>query len=452
METRALIYRWYLSRSEKKMKKYLQVIVIIYIGLFLISLITPIAYPQLYYLYAYTLHFIVLGVFIVGYKSFNRSQTTSVRERKIQEELSIRPIPMLSIKSIWGYTFLVAVFVPLYVRFYTGEQWHTQVLAFFVGNSGQDSTYYIYQNYFADAGLSQMSLSKLPYVLGYGILKYTYILLMLSLSTYQVSLRKVGVPIGILCFLFMSVGMSRGTSIEIFEVFTLLMYVAVLKSPGKISLKSKGTIAIVLLVTLGILYFMTSLALRYEDRTIIESNNLTFKLDEDSFVSTNAPFLAMILNRLSGYFVFGFYYISHCFNDIWTTSIDSFYALLIPNGLPIMDIGPNTKSLLCGKVIDCGAMWIPDIVTAIERYGLIATLIAIYFIGVIFRRVCENYLTTKNIFFGVALYYITLQMFSLQIGNFLTSSSSSIICVSLTIASLAYPRMFQKTFNDLFVK
>lgn len=452
METRTLIYRWYLSRSEKKMKKYLQVIVIIYIGLFLISLITPIAYPQLYYLYAYTLHFVVLGVFIVGYKSFNRSQTTFVRERKIQEKLSIRPIPMLSIKSIWGYTFLVAIFIPLYVRFYTGEQWHTQVLAFFVGNSGQDSTYYMYQNYFADAGLSQMSLSKLPYVLGYGILKYTYVSLMLFLGTYQVPLKKVGVPIGILCFLFMSVGMSRGTTIEIFEVFTLLMYVAVLKSPGKISLKSKGTIAIVLLATLGILYFITSLTLRYEDRAIIESNNLTFKIDENSFVSKNMPFLAMILKRLSGYFVFGFYYLSHCFNDVWMTSKESFCALLTPNGLSIMNIGPDTKSLLCGEVIDCGAMWIPDIVKAIERYGLIATLIVIYFIGVLFRRISEEYLITKSILFGVALYYITLQMFSFQVGNFLTASSSSIICVALTIGSLVCPTIFHKTFKGLFVK
>ena len=88
-----------------------------------------------------------------------QSRSTSINHRKI----------------FLLFTIVMIAFIPLYIKYYTGANALTLLLSF-RSMAGSDSNYAQYQSYFAENNLAQFSMSKAPYILGYGILKYIFIL------------------------------------------------------------------------------------------------------------------------------------------------------------------------------------------------------------------------------------------------------------------------------------
>lgn len=433
------------------MNKYYKLVVWIYFGLFILCIITPIDYPQKYYLFSYSLHFLVLLSFSAG--CLGKFKITGSHEKKRSFALNDSACLSFNITRLWLFALISLVFVAFYVKFYTGSDVLDLLMTFVSGTSGKDSTYYMYQSYFAESNLGVWSWTKLPYVLGYGILKFIYASLMVCLSMNHHHNRGAVPPVVVMTFAFLVVGLSRGTSFEMFEVFTLVIFCYLVSNRRVKRLSPKQLLPVIAIVVLAILYFIRSLSARYEGGVITDGGtNTTFVFDDDSFVAMNFPLIAMILKRLSGYFVFGFYYISHAFNDVWMNSSKEFLALLLPNGLSLLGIAPSTQDVLCGRIIDCGAMWIPDIVLWIQRFGLILTLLFVFLMGRLFNFLCVQLLGSKLFIYGVVLYFITMQMASFQVGNFLSSSSPTQFSIILSIVALLFPHRYTGFFLKFFSK
>lgn len=433
------------------MNKYYKLVVWIYFGLFILCIITPIDYPQKYYLFSYCLHFLVLLSFSIG--CLGKSKIVRSYEKKKSFSLYISDCLSFDITRLWLFALISLVFVALYVKFYTGSAILDLLITFISGSSGQDSTYYMYQSYFAESNLGVWSWKKLPYILGYGFLKFIYASLMVCLSVSHHNNRKAIPPVVVMTFAFLMVGLSRGTSLEMFEVFTLLIFCYLVSNRRVNQLSARQLFPVFVIVIFAILYFIRSLSVRYEGGIITNGGtSTTFVFNDNSFVAMNFPLISMILRRLSGYFVFGFYYISHAFNDVWVNSSKEFLALLLPNGLSVLGIAPSTQDVLCGRVIDCGAMWIPDIVLWIQQFGLILTLLFVFLMGKLFKYLCGQLLGSKLFIYGVVLYFITIQMASFQVGNFLSSSSPTQFSIILSIVALLFPHHYTRFFLKFFSK
>ena len=117
------------------------------------------------------------------------------------------------------FTLFLIVFIPLYIKFYTGNTIQSALLSFAIG-TGADSNYSMYQQYFADNNLNTFSVDKLPYIILNGLSKVTFWFFCIYYFAYA---KKVDKTIK-LCFvivylLFFLSGISRGTSFENFELF-----------------------------------------------------------------------------------------------------------------------------------------------------------------------------------------------------------------------------------------
>ena len=64
------------------------------------------------------------------------------------------------------------LFYPLYINFYTGSS----VLNIVSSLKDGISTYALYQSNFENSNLGQLSLSKLPFILGHGILRFFFLI------------------------------------------------------------------------------------------------------------------------------------------------------------------------------------------------------------------------------------------------------------------------------------
>ena len=71
------------------------------------------------------------------------------------------------------FTLFLIVFIPLYIKFYTGNTIQSALLSFAIG-TGADSNYSMYQQYFADNNLNTFSVDKLPYIILNGLSKVTF--------------------------------------------------------------------------------------------------------------------------------------------------------------------------------------------------------------------------------------------------------------------------------------
>ena len=423
------------------MRSLLKITLFIFLAELLLSVITPLTYPGAYQLYAYVLHCLIFGLFYFGYKSRKRitSPITSNRGQKQSEE-------KVKLRSLWLLTLITFIFVSLYINFYTGNSILTVFSSLLLNQTGAESLYYTYQRHFAENQLATFSLEKLPYIIIYPILKLGFYCVTLHLISHRQMSKKVVIPVTILFLLFLTIGLARGTSLELFELACFLMFCVVFafqKNPDK---KSRRKLVLLsLLPILAYLLFDHFKAMRYEDGIIVTSTEgETFVLDQDSFLANNFPWLFNVLRSLSSYFMFGFYYISHCFNDLWLQSIEGFISLLVPMGTPIFFSPDNTKELLDGTYINFGVRWVPDIVLWIERFGLIFSLTFIYLLGKFTHVLDDKFRKSDNTIYVCMLFFILVQMASFSVGNFISSSSSNILMVILCVFLVFNPSWYRR--------
>jgi hypothetical protein len=336
-------------------------------------------------------------------------------------------------------TLFFFIFYPFYISFYTG----TSIVSSLLSIGSGISNYYSYQNNFIENDLGELSLSKLPFILGHGFLKFSFLYLFFNYFLFQ---SKKSFLI-ILClismfFTFILVGLSRGTSFEIFEIFNIILFSFVMSKVQKNKLYIFNVSNFFILnsfVLILVIFFMNHIIERY-------GGNLDFtswsNYNQNSIIASISPFFAIALFSLYGYFTFGLHFTSTIFYHLWINSFHGFLTIFFRDGIQLFGISISYREY-ANSFIDVGAQWTPDIISLFQNFGLLGSIIFVICLGYF-----SNYLL-KRVYYSVSsvilLFFLYFYMISLPIGNFISVSSSNQICIILGILLL----VFKKKVNGL---
>ncbi|WHF56926.1 hypothetical protein OCF84_06740 [Shewanella xiamenensis] len=132
--------------------------------------------------------------------------------------------------------------------------------------------------------------------------------------------------------------------------------------------------------------------------------------------------IALILFKISGYFVFGFYYLSQFINYVVYESAD--YLVFLFTSMAVLD-SQVTSRFLCESHFDCQAMWSPSLETWSIDYGFLTTILFVYF----FVLLATLTYSARHIvgYFSVFVinYMLFLQFIAFPVGNFVGASSAT---------------------------
>lgn len=331
-------------------------------------------------------------------------------------------------------TLLYFSFYPFYINFYTGT---SITSALFSIGSGV-SNYYIYQNNFAEKGLGELSINKIPFILGHGILKFSLLYLFFNYYLFQ---KKKSILI-LFClfsmfFTYILVGLARGTSFEIFEIFNFILFCFVVSKMHKnkaFIFNTSNFLVLNFFVFLLVIFFMNHIIERY-------SGNLDFtsfsNFNENSFINSISPFLSILLFSLYGYFTFGLHFTSTIFYQLWSSSFEGFLTIFFRDGIQLFGFSISYREY-ANIFINVGAQWTPDIISLFQNVGLFGSILFILFLGFF-----SNYLLKKihySVYSIILLFFIYFYVISLPIGNFISVSSSNQICIFLSLSILLYKK------------
>ena len=201
------------------------------------------------------------------------------------------------------------------------------------------------------------------------------------------------------------VGVARGTSFEFFELTVLILFVMLSRRrPEKPLWVSPIQWTKVLMVgSLMILVFYTNLAAR--------GGSFRFSLwrgaeyDPNGLLSIYGPPLAFLVLITSGYFGFGFFYLSAYVSRVWLASLDHFLAGMIPLGYRIVEARSIPE--IMQSLVDMGPRWHPDTALIIDSVVL-GLLVLCFCMGVLVRFSISAAIIIHNVsngFYGLARIY-----------------------------------------------
>lgn len=332
-------------------------------------------------------------------------------------------------------TILYLIFYPIYTKFYTGNSMFSSLFSI----SDGISNYASYQQYFEENSLNEFSLSKLPYIFLHAILKLGFYFLVIRIIVFQE--KKYFWEyccIFIMSVIYILVGISRGTSFEIFEICNLFLFVFVIVrwKNGKATLIStKNAVYLAIIFVACVSYFIFNIKQRYGgdfDFSSLPGYN------NKAILSKLFPTISILLFSLYGYFVFGLHYTSILINKLWLDSIIGFSSIFIPDGILKLNISDSTRDFV-DRYIDVGAQWTPETVGIIEHFGVVFFILLIFVLGILTRKILS--IAKSEILAIVILFYIYLFFVSLPIGNFLTVSSSNKISLFLALIIVLFKRV-----------
>ena len=395
---------------------FIKIIKYFYISLTILALLSPTFFSFYDFLPGIILMWIFFYIFIF---SFNKNFFSN---SLIQKEIDKKYFVLLTI--------FFFIFYPFYVNFYTG----TSIISSLLSIGSGISNYYNYQNNFLEKGLGEFSFNKLPFILGHGILKFYLLYLFFNYYLFQAKSS-----ILILCclismfFIFVLVGLSRGTSFEIFEIFNFLLFSFVIKriqNNKSYIFDFKASLVVSLFAVILVIFFMNHIIERY-------NGNLDFSslstYNQNSLISTISPFFSVLLFSLYGYFTFGLHFTSTIFYNLWSTSIEGFLTIFFIDGIQLFGLGVSYRDY-ANNFIDVGAQWTPDIISLFQKIGLFGGVLFVFFLGLFSKFLLRKiYYSSSSI---ILLFFIYFYMISLPIGNFISVSSSNQICIFLGIVFL----------------
>lgn len=340
----------------------------------------------------------------------------------------------LVVKNKSKYIFLVALFYllfyPIYIKFYTGSSVISAITASFNGVSN----YELYQRNFADSNLSDFSLSKLPLIIGHGCLRFLFIVIVFRSIAYKEKMLLLEkISIFIMTISIVIVGLARGTSFELFELFIIFIFGYVSK---RVLLKKGSLFPVKTIFRLFIIVFLLSSFFVYNINVRMGEAFDYLELsdfDKNALIYSISKPLAVILYSLYGYFLFGLYFNSVAMVNLWFTSFSGFFSVFIPSGITIFGIESDYRTYV-SRFIDVGAMWHPDSIIYIESFGIIISIIIIYFIGRFSKRIYGS--INNDIASLILLFFVFYIFISMPMGNFISSSSANKIVIVL--AAICY--------------
>lgn len=324
----------------------------------------------------------------------------------------------LSVLMLFG---LFSIPASLYAtNFYTGLNPSELFVSLFLESK---SSYNDYQSYFQENNLGFFSLSKLPAILSNAFVKLIVILnlyiLYLVNDVFKTRRFRLSLFLSLVSFFYFSI--ARGTSFEFFELITLNLFLMLYHS--KMTLKefafSKGFIKLLLLCITFLLVYSFNISMRYSGGYIPTCHSSVFCYQESNILPDG---VAIILFKLSGYFVFGFYYLSQFINYVVYESGN--FLVFFLTSLAFFD-SSATSRFLCKSHFDCQAMWSPSLETWSIDYGLFFIILIIYFFVLLATLAykAKHVLGCFSVF--VINYTLFLQFVSFPVGNFVGTSSAT---------------------------
>lgn len=417
---------------------YIKLIRWYYIFLTACALLAPLNYSFFQFLPSFFLLWLSYFVFKAGsVKGLRRN----VRPITIKQPVDLS-------KLFFFFTLGMIVFIPLYVKFYTGGNLAALALGFY-SNVGTDSNYQEYQRYFMENGLDQFSLSKLPFIAGYGLTKLLFYFFVFAYIGFTKKLSKgIVALIAILFLLYFMVGMARGTSFESFELLILLLFSTLVRAKiinNKNFYSREQMVRVIAVVALIGTAFIVAKSLRSGEESLdgLEGPTSTLAYDSSSFIMAVFPLIGKIALSFSGYFTFGLYFTSELFWKIWMGSINGFFEMLCPFIAPLLEDMGSYRFELISMGVDCGACWDPDISGFSFYLGLPLLFILIYKLGILSAKAYNKTVVNHDVGNCLVLYLVVYEMISFHVGNFLVISSSNKIML-LAVIFIICGDMFYK--------
>lgn len=380
----------------------------------------PITIPFTKFVLGSVIMWITIALYYAGY-----CIRTNTNNKKTEKTL-----------SIIDRSYFVPIFVVLSIvsshyaaQFYTGKT-IVDVLSSLKNNV---SLYNEYQNYFSSFGLATLSLAKVPAITAMLILKIAMIYIYITVIAAGEKLRLQNIAYVVLVSLAqIYFSLARGTSFELFEMLLLILFCFVVRNyvrKATLSTIVKQLIVITLIIVAVAIYYNWNISARYLFGSVSECSTYEFCLDDTTNLYKISQPLSHFLFKASSYFSFGIYYTSVFIDEYVFNDPVHFIKILLPFA-GIYD--QKLKSdMMCGELLDCGASWVPDVVSYVIYSGLITFAFFIIIFGALTRNLVESLGETIDIVNIAALYFMCLTMFSLPVGNFIVASSSNILCVVL---------------------
>ena len=285
---------------------YLKYIKYYYILLTAFALITLVTLGFIDFLPALVLMWIVYFIFSITIKSNMNKHFLDVKPRILDKHSYSKVSIIIMLYAI--------IFVPLYIRFYTGADLVSSIASFLSFNAlDNESTYGSYQTYFEDANLKVFTFAKLPYIIGSGLLKFLYWALFIRTLAFKRKATFIEyLSVFVVTILYVFSGMARGTSFENFEIIMLVIYTALAREKlinHRNWFGSKSQYLITIFLLLAGFYFILSRSLRGTGE-LLEVSRVTNEMvyDPKAFISVYDQKLSLVLHSFNGYFLFGIYF------------------------------------------------------------------------------------------------------------------------------------------------
>lgn len=408
---------------------YLQFIKYFYLFLTALVIIAPLKYGVLKFTPALVLMWLSYYVFKKGINS--RRCEVVVANYKVTEDRTKN-------KMLFFFVLFMVIFIPAYINFYTGGN-PLVLLMNFGQMTGADSNYAAYQLYAEEQGITTFSIAKLPYIVLNGIATFFFVYFCLYIISFKTNRTFWQfVLLFILFFLYFLKGISRGTSFENFELLIVLLFCIAagrkLKN-NKNFFSRKQIIAVGILAFVGVIYFTFSMAMRSDQDVSMKGPTSSLLYDPSSWVMSIAPGLGRMALGLSGYFVFPLYFTSEAFWHIWTTSFEGLTASVVPFTADVFFQDTRSYGITLEKLygVDRGMCWVPDNITLIYIVGIPLFLYLVYLIGRYSMTCYKKGVIEGDLSGMMLLYFISYEMISLPVGNFIMTASNNQIAVLLTI-------------------
>lgn len=404
---------------------YSRLILYFYASLTLLALICPVNISFLEFL---------PGIILMWAFYFTFNLGTKLKVKKNLDKIQIIEEGVKFNKGAILFAILHLLFYPVYIKFYTGSSVSNIISAL---NSGL-STYAMYQENFKNANLTQLTFSKLPLIFGHGILRFFFIFTVFRIVVFKKKILKhefLCMFIMILVSLF--VGISRGTSFELFEIVLLFLFAyasrrTLLGYSRMFSTQTIITILLAFIIVSG--FFAYNINVRMgEEFSFFDADNF----DRNSIIYQISKPLSLVLFSLNDYFLFGLYFNSTAFMKLWFASTDGFLSFLMPGGFDFFKFDVNLRTYV-NRFIEVKSNWEPDSSVYILKYGVIITFLMVFCIGYFSKYLYSR--VFNNISALILLYYVFYFFISMPVGNFISVSSASQI--SILIAFLTFRKNY----------
>ena len=341
-----------------------------------------------------------------------------------QEEESRFPLASIASWPRWKYVFSAGaawVCAVLCARFYTGKGF----MAVIRNLLGGSSAYNDYQQFIQNNNITQLTLSKIPYVL---MLAYLTIIMTWSVTGLVLGEERIRFPriVYIVCVVgaYAYFGAARGTNFETYIIFIIFAYCMIQKVRSILIPKNFKYLLIAFLagVALIIIY-----RIRIMNRGIEFINYICPEIhyNPDSILGQVFPTLVNIGVSLFSYLGYGIYCIGVTVKELCLGAPLNNLAMWIPSGGQLL-AGESFGAMLV-KTVDLEARWIPDFVYLLDGLGIVFYLVLFFILGRFTQKIENSNLPRQLIHVFEVLVFI--EMLSIPVGNFLMSSSSNKIMV-----------------------